>query len=82
LTYLHRTQPATLAIEILSPLQIKVLKATSKVKLPTQFTVSWAISAIARLGGYLEHRRGPIGGKSGEHDMSRHVNPESHAAEG
>jgi|GEM_PF-2015700 len=39
LTYLHRTQPTALAIEILTPLQIKVLKATSKVKLPTEFTL-------------------------------------------
>jgi hypothetical protein len=61
LTYLHRTQPTALALEILTPLQLKVLKTTSKLKSPTQFTVSWAISAIARLGGYLEHRRGPIG---------------------
>ena len=61
LTYLHRTKPTALAIEILSPLQLKVLKTTSKVKLPKELNVSWAISAIARLGGYLEHRRGPIG---------------------
>jgi len=50
-----------LATEILTPRQIKVLKATFNLKLPTEFTVSWAITAIARLGGYLEHRRGPIG---------------------
>ena len=32
------------------------LKAKSR-KLPPVLTVSWAIEAIARLGGYLEHRR-------------------------
>jgi len=61
LTYLHRTQPTVAAIEILNPLQIKVLKAKSP-KLPKVLTVSWAVEAVARLGGYLEHRRQtPIG---------------------
>lgn len=59
LTYLHRTQPTALAIEILHPLQLQVLKAKSSKssKLPPVLTVSWAVEAIARLGGYLEHRR-------------------------
>jgi hypothetical protein len=26
-----------------------------------ELNVSWAVLAIARLGGYLEHGRGPIG---------------------
>ena len=61
LTYLHRTQPQAPAIEILNPVQIKLLKAKSH-KQPKVLTVSWAIEAIARLGGYLEHRRNtPIG---------------------
>lgn len=68
LTYLHRTQPTATAMEILNPLQIKVLKAKSP-KLPKVLTAGWAVEAlakpavgIARLGGYLEHRhRTPIG---------------------
>jgi len=61
LTYLHRTQPTADAIVILNPLQIRILKAKS-LKLPKTFTVSWAVQAIARLGGYLEHRhKTPIG---------------------
>ena len=61
LTYLHRTQASTLAIEILNPLQIKVMSAKSP-KLPKVLTVAWAVEAIARLGGYLEHRhKTPIG---------------------
>ncbi len=61
LTYLHRTQPEAPAIEVLNPIQIEVLKAKSP-KLPRMLTVGWAISAVARLGGYLEHRhKTPIG---------------------
>ena len=61
LTYLHRTQALTPAIEILNPLQLRILKTKSP-KLPKVLTVSWAVEAIARLGGYLEHRRNtPIG---------------------
>ncbi|MCC5623182.1 IS4 family transposase, partial [Nostoc sp. CHAB 5715] len=61
LTYLHRTQHEAPAIEILNPLELRILKAKSP-KLPKVLTVSWAIEAIARLGGYLEHRRNtPIG---------------------
>ncbi len=61
LTYLHRTQPFVSAIEILNPLELKILKAKSP-KLPKVLTVSWAVEAVARLGGYLEHRsKTPIG---------------------
>jgi len=61
LTYLHRTQPTTDAIVVLNPLQLKVLKAKSS-KLPKVLTIAWAVEAIARLGGYLEHRyKTPIG---------------------
>ena len=61
LTYLHRTQPNTPAIEIFNPLELRVLKAKSP-KPPKVLTVSWAVEAIARLGGYLEHRsKTPIG---------------------
>jgi len=61
LTYLHRTLPSAPAIEILNPLQLRVLKAKSA-KLPKMLTVRWAVEAVARLGGYLEHRsKTPIG---------------------
>jgi hypothetical protein len=60
-TYLHRTLPSASAIEILNPLQLRILKAKSP-KLPKVLTVSWAVEAVARLGGYLEHRsKTPIG---------------------
>ncbi|MCC5619955.1 IS4 family transposase [Nostoc sp. CHAB 5715] len=55
LTYRHRTQPLAPAIEILNPLQLRILSAKS-LKPPKVLTVSWAVEAIARLGGYLEHR--------------------------
>lgn len=61
LTYLHRTQPLTPAVEILNPLELKILKAKSP-KLPKVLIVSWAVETVARLGGYLEHRsKTPIG---------------------
>jgi hypothetical protein len=61
LTYLKRTQPEISADKVLTPVQIKILKAKSS-RLPKILTVSWAIESIARLGGYLEHRRKtPIG---------------------
>jgi hypothetical protein len=61
LTYLHRTQPTAGAIEVLNPLELQVLKVKSS-KLPKVLTVAWAVEAIARLGGYLEHRHNtPIG---------------------
>ena len=44
------------AIEILNPLQLKVLKARFP-KLPDVLTIAWAVESIAFLGGYLEHRR-------------------------
>ncbi len=68
MTYLNRTQPLCRAETILTPLQIKVLtalssqtKSKSKSE-PELGTIAWAIHGIARLGGYLEHRRKtPIG---------------------
>lgn len=61
LTYLQRTQPEMPAQEILTVPQIQVLKAKSA-RLPKTLTISWAVEAIARLGGYLGHRRNtPIG---------------------
>lgn len=61
LTYLHRTQPLAPAIEIFNPLELRILKAKSPIP-PKVLTVSWAVEAVARLGGYLEHRsKTPIG---------------------
>ncbi len=64
ITYLNRTQPDSSAKSILTPVQIKVLTALSSTR-KTNYqgtTISWAITEIARLGGYLEHRRKtPIG---------------------
>jgi hypothetical protein len=60
-TYLHRNQPDVPAVEILSPLQLQVLKARFP-RFPPVLTVAWAIESIASLGCYLEHRRkSPIG---------------------
>ncbi len=61
LTYLKRTQPKLPAETVLSPVQIQLLKAKAT-RLPKTLTVQWAVESIARLGGYLEHRRKtPIG---------------------
>ncbi|NEQ55619.1 MAG: IS4 family transposase [Leptolyngbya sp. SIO3F4] len=61
LTYLKRTQPQMPAETVLSPIQIQVLKAKAA-RSPRKLTVKWAVESIARLGGYLEHRRKtPIG---------------------
>ncbi|MGH2412557.1 MAG: IS4 family transposase [Microcystaceae cyanobacterium] len=59
LTYLHRTEPEAPAEKVLRPVQLEVLKAQFRKKkpLPPTLTVSWAIQAVARLGGYLEHRK-------------------------
>ena len=61
LTYLQRTQPEMSAEAVLNSVQLQVLKAKSS-RLPKTLTIGWAVEAIARLGGYLEHRRKtPIG---------------------
>lgn len=61
LTYCHRTQPEQPAETVLNSAQIQVLKAKSP-RLPKVLTVGWAVETIARLGGYLDHRRhSPIG---------------------
>ncbi|MBW4672837.1 MAG: hypothetical protein KME52_01995 [Desmonostoc geniculatum HA4340-LM1] len=54
LTYLHRTQPSAPAIEILNPLELRILKAKSP-KLPKLLTVSWAVEAIAIRSIYRNH---------------------------
>lgn len=55
-TYLHRTQPDAPATTVLSSVQLNVLNAKSA-KLPKVLTVQWAVDGVARLGGYLEHRK-------------------------
>ena len=57
MTYLNRTAPETSARDVLSPLEIEVLKALRGKNLPLPLTVSWAMESVARLGGYLEHRK-------------------------
>lgn len=60
ITYLHRNSPQSLANVVLTKVQMDVLitNTPSKLKNGVEFTVDWAIRAIARLGGYLEHRKG------------------------
>ena len=61
LTYLQRTAPENPATEVLTTEQVEVLVAKAD-KVPQQLTVGWALEAVARLGGYLEHRRKtPVG---------------------
>lgn len=59
MTYLHRNCPHLDASVVLTKVQMDVLIASSppKLKKDIEFTVDWAIRAIARLGGYLEHRK-------------------------
>ena len=54
MTYLNRNHPESPASAILTPVQIKVLKAkSSQTKMAKGVpTIKWAIEAIARLGGY------------------------------
>lgn len=64
MTYLHRNSPHSSAELVLTKIQMDVLLASTppKQKKQIQLTVDWAIRAIARLGGYLEHRKNsPIG---------------------
>jgi len=61
LTYWQRTEPERSAESVLNSVQMQVLKAKAS-RLPDVLKVAWAVEAIARLGGYLEHRRKtPIG---------------------
>ncbi len=57
ITYLNRTEPDTPATSVLNETQLEVLKASSSQSLPSVLTVAWAVTAKARLGGYLEHRQ-------------------------
>jgi len=64
-TYLHRTQPDGDITLVLNETQQDVLKAKAQsqgIAIPPQLSVGWGIEQVARLGGYLEHRRKtPIG---------------------
>lgn len=59
MTYLHRTSPQSSATQVLTKVQMDVLLASTppRLKKDVEFTIDWAIRAIARLGGYLEHRK-------------------------
>ena len=58
MTYLNRTEPEAPASSVLDEVQISVLVAKSRKSVTTvDLTVAWAIASIARLGGYLSHRR-------------------------
>jgi len=60
ITYLHRNSPQSPASVVLTKVQMDVLIANTppKLKNGVECTIEWAIKAIARLGGYLEHRKG------------------------
>ena len=58
MTYLNRTEPEASASSVLNEVQIEVLVAKSRKPLSkVDLTVAWAIQSVARLGGYLSHRR-------------------------
>ncbi|MDZ7950503.1 IS4 family transposase [Nostoc sp. DedQUE09] len=59
ITYLHRNCPHLNAVTVLTKLQIDVLLSCTphQLKKDVQLNIDWAIRAIARLGGYLEHRK-------------------------
>ena len=58
MTYLNRTNPSSPASEVLNEVEIEVLRAKSRKPLTqADLTVSWAIGAVASLGGYLSHRK-------------------------
>lgn len=64
ITYLHRNCPHLNAATVLTKVQMDVLLCCTphQLKKDIQLNIDWAIRAIARLGGYLEHRKNsPIG---------------------
>ncbi|MFN6485717.1 MULTISPECIES: hypothetical protein [unclassified Nostoc] len=62
MTYLHGNSPDSSAELVLTKIQMDVLLASTppKQKKQIQLTVDWAIRAIPRLGGYLEHRKNSL----------------------
>ena len=66
MTYLNRTNPEAPASSIFNEVQIEVLVAKSrKAVTAVDLTVAWGIQAVARLGGYLSHRKKSNIGKGG-----------------
>lgn len=59
LRYVSRTEPDTCASEVLTPTQIEVLVAVSKIKLPKRPTVRQAMLAVAKLAGHLKRNGEP-----------------------
>ncbi len=58
MTYLNRTVPEAPASSVLNEVQIEVLVAKSRKPVTAvDLTVAWGMQAVARLGGYLSHRR-------------------------
>ena len=58
MTYLNRTLPEAPASSVLNEVQIEVLVAKSRKPVTAvDLTVAWAMKAVARLGGYLSHRK-------------------------
>ncbi len=59
ITYLHRNCPHLNAATVLTKVQMDVLLSCTphQLKKDIQLNIDWAIRAIARLGGYLEHRK-------------------------
>ena len=56
---LARDEPDSPAHRVLSPLQVRVLRAVSPVKLGAAPTVAEAMLAVAMMGGYIHHKVGP-----------------------
>ncbi|WP_019503395.1 IS4 family transposase [Pleurocapsa sp. PCC 7319] len=58
MTYLNRTEPEAPASSVLNEVQLEVLAAKGRKSVPVvDLTVAWAMQAVARLGGYLSHRK-------------------------
>ena len=58
MTYLNRTLPEAPASSVLNEVQIEVKGAKSRKPVTAvDLTVAWAMKAVARLGGYLSHRK-------------------------
>lgn len=54
-----RTAPAIAAAQVLTPVQLDVLRACGPVKLPTRPTVREALLAVAKLGGHIKNNGEP-----------------------
>jgi hypothetical protein len=56
---LARSEPDAPATRVLSPTQIRVLRAFSPMSLNASPTVAAAMLAVAMMGGYIQHKIGP-----------------------